>query len=483
MSVQAESFQQAWTSLASPGLDLTRASFEIGWELAHLARLAPPPPDGGTATALPGAGAAAPDVTTRAPVTADEKTAAAANPCTEILSVRDLPPLQDMQVRVERIEAALWYFNTNPNNEIPASANAPIPSVDSLKGKLTAGNIDVCAELQALHTGMIMACAALDGITTGGASNSAAIPAINGLKEAYEVGRLLAVIVLEAGHADDPATFLSYISVDVAKLTSRKEESAAYRAHSLLGGLKGCFPSAAAHSVARNLEDWSNWANNPSAFDLAQARIAISGQGRVWRAILSGQTFARDYIVATSITDAANRLFVNWATSATAIARSFLRTALARFFLALGVIVLLVFFGAFLVDFLTQGAATSGAKNGLTITAVLAAVGSAAGIFHVSRTQVTTILDDIWGMVEPSMIEAELVESIALSTRRLPSDTIGGASPPPTMTMKARFERARKGSLPSAAGTGSKRPPPPDSERGRISAPLVEEHQAAGDGR
>lgn len=176
---------------------------------------------------------------------------------------------------------------------------------------------------------------------------------------------------------------------------------------------------------------------------------------------MSGQTFARDYIVATSITDAANRLFVNWAASATAIARSFLRTALARFFLALGIIVLLVFFGAFLVDFLTQGAATSGAKNGLTITAVLAAVGSAAGIFHVSRTQVTSILGEIWSMVEPSMIEAELVESIALSTRRLPYGTIGGASPPQTMTMKARLARARVGSLPSPATAGPKRPPPP----------------------
>ncbi len=188
------------------------------------------------------------------------------------------------------------------------------------------------------------------------------------------------------------------------------------------------------------------------AFQLEAAQTALRGQGKVWRAILSGQTLARDYIVATSVTDAANRLFVSWAANATAIARSFLRTALARFFLAIGVIALLVFFGAFVVDLVTQGAGTSGAKNGLTITAILAAVASAAGIFHVSRTQVTSALAEIWGMVEQPMVEAELIESIALSTRRLPSDTVGGASPPQTRTMTARLARARQGSLPKKRG-------------------------------
>jgi hypothetical protein len=115
--------------------------------------------------------------------------------------------------------------------------------------------------------------------------------------------------------------------------------------------------------------------------------------------------------------------------------------------LILGIIALLVFIGAFLVDLLTQGGATSGAKNGLTITAILAAAGSAAGIFHVSRTQLTSVLGDVWGSVEPPMLEAELIESIALSTRRLPLDTVGGAVPPQTKTLKARMLRARRGSL------------------------------------
>ena len=45
------------------------------------------------------------------------------------------------------------------------------------------------------------------------------------------------------------------------------------------------------------------------------------------------------------------------------------------------------------------------------------------------------------------MVEAEIVESIALSTRLLPADSIGGASPSQTKTIEQRFLRARSGSL------------------------------------
>ena len=437
MPVQMESFQQAWANLSSPGLELTRASFDVGWEVAHLAR----------ATDKQSATPAGPG--TPKPTGPDEG----------ILAVRDLSPVQDMQARVERIGAALWYFDNHPQNQIPGGIDQStlLSRLADLKNSVN-GNGDIGSTLAAFHVEMVKSCAALDGTTTATQPNSTIVPAINGLKEAYEVGRLLAAIVLEASEARNTDAFRFSISVDAATLprnpgsVPQKVETAAFRAYSLLGGLRGCFPSAAAYSVGRHLEDWSNWAHGEPVdslrdFDLAEARIAILGQGKVWRAILSGQTLARDFIVATSVTDAANRLFVNWSTSATAIAKTFLRSALARFFLALGIIALLVFVGAFLVDLLTQGAATSGAKNALTISAILAAAASAAGIFHVSRTQITSVLGDIWGMIEPPMLEAELIESIALSTRRLPGDTVGGASPPQTKTMEQRLLRAQGGSL------------------------------------
>jgi hypothetical protein len=448
MPVQMESFSVAWDKLASRGLDLTRASFEIGWELAHLAYAE------GKELSSAGTQGTATAAGQKTPGAAGQ--GAAADHYEEILQVRDLSSVEDRQARVESIGAALWYFNSDPQNEIAASINVSLPNIDDLRAAAAGGKADIRPVLAAFHVTMVKACATLDGTTAAAASNNTA-PTLNGLREAYEVGRLLAVIVLRASDADTDDEFRNLVSVDLAEMSPAQEtdkETIVVRAYSMLGGLKGCFPSAAAYSVARHLEDWSAWVNNrpldyptTEIFKRAEAQAAILAQGRVWRAILSGQTLARDYIVATSVTDAANRLFVSWAANATAIARSFLRTALARFFLVLGIIALLVFIGAFLVDLLTQGGATSGAKNGLTITAVLAALGSAAGIFHVSRRQVTSALADIWGMVEPPMVEAELVESIALSTRRLPADTVGGASPPQTKTMKDRLLRARHGSL------------------------------------
>jgi len=419
-AVAAESFQVAWTKLSDLGLDLVRASFEIGWELAHLAYA----------------------------VGSDKTSPNTASTYQEIIAVNDLSDAEDMRVRAERINAALRYFDDRSQVRIPDGVNLTVPSASSLTNALTAKTADIGSELAAFHLTMIMACAGLDGFSTITADGSALL--INGLKDSYEVGRLLAALVL--GASDAAETDLGkYLSITPGTI-SPQPETAAFRVHSILGGLRDCFPSAAAYSVARHLEDWSDWVNGNNVdyagpFNPAQAKIAIAGQGRVWKAILSGQTLGRDYVVAESVADAANRLFVNWSASATAIARTFLRTALARFFLILGLFALIVFVGAFMIDLFTQGSATSGAKNGLTITAMLAAAASGAGIFHVSRTQLTSILGDIWGAVEPTMIEAEIIESIALSTRRLPLDTVGGAVPPQTKTVRARLRRARHGSL------------------------------------
>jgi hypothetical protein len=420
VSVQAESFQAAWARLSSLGLDLVRASFEIGWELAHLAYA----------------------------FSAGKMPAQGTSTYQEILEVDDLTDTEDMQVRVEHIASALRYFDNHSQSRIPDGVNLTVPSIDSLTDALATTTGDIGAELAKFHVATVKACAALDGTSASQADGSELL--INGLKDAYEVGRLLAALVLKACDAGDE-DLRKHLSI-TPEQTSGQQETAAFRAHSMLGGLRDCFPSAAAYSVARHLEDWSDWVNGNQVdyaepFNPAQARAAIAGQGRVWKAMLSGQTLARDYIVAEGVADAANRLFVNWAASATAIARSFLRTALARFFLILGVLVLLVFIGAFLIDLFSEADGTSGAKDGLTITAMLAAAGSAAGIFHVSRTQLTSILGDIWSEVKPAMIEAELIESIALSTRRLPLDTVGGAAPPQTKTVKARMLRAKYGSL------------------------------------
>lgn len=420
MPVEMESIQNAWDTLQDLGLPLARASFEIGWEVAHIAGSlvaagpAENPPDG----TLP------PDGAARDAIIAFQRLA---NP-------EDLSVSEDVQARVCRIEAGLWYFDNHPVDQIPAGVSLSLP-IAALKKAVTEGG-DSRSALAQFHLGMVDACASLDGtIGPGG------VP-LNGLKEAYEVGRLLCLVVGQASRAASRADLMAVLSIDPGN-SAQGKETAAFRAHAMLGGLKGCLPSTAAYSVARHLEDWSGWVaaipgGDASDPRITEARIAIVGQGRVWRAILSGQALARDYIVSTSVTDAADRLLANWSANASALGRAFFRSAIARLVLVLLVIAILVFLGAFAIDLLTSGGATSGAKNGLTITAMLGALASAAGIFHVSRTQVSSALDSVWSMAESAMLKAELVESIAESTRRLPGDSVSGAPPARTRTRAGR---------------------------------------------
>jgi hypothetical protein len=470
MTVQLDSIATVWEKLASPGLDLTRASFEIGWEVAHLAyadggqAALGDPADGGQPALGDPADGGQPALGDPAAV---DKTAGG----DLVEQPRDLSLQGLAQERATRIQASLWYFQDHPEGEIPSSMAAPAPDMTPVVTAI-AEQGSLTAALEAFHKSMIMACARLEGTTTSSQPNSSGA-LIHGLKDAYEVGRLLALVVLTGSCAATTAEFKACVSVTPA---NGLPETAVQRAYSLLGNLRDCFPGTAAYCVARHVEDWSDWVagrtidNPPPKFDdsqLAQSQVALLSQGRVWRAILSGQAPAQNYVVAASFTDAANRLFVNWATSITAIARSFLRTALARFFLILAAIILLVFAGAFVFDLLTHGGLTSGAKSGLTIATVLAAAASAAGVFHVSRTQVTSTLDDIWAQLEEPMLAAEFTESIAMSTRRLPTDTVAGAAPRPSMTSRQRFRRARRRNLPSS----SEAPNVAAAPAGRGSAP------------
>ncbi len=416
MPVQMESMQNAWDTLQDLGLPLARASFEIGWEVAHIA--------GSLAAADPVGAGQAPDGVAQDVGPAYQR----------LLNPEDLSVSEDVQARVCRIEAGLWYFGGHPVEQIPAGINLSLP-IDALKQAVTQGG-DSRSMLAQFHLGMIGTCALLDG--TVGPSG---VP-LNGLREAYEVGRLLCLIVRQASEAANRAELTAVLSVDPGNSAAGKE-TAAFRAHAMLGGLKACLPSAAAYSVARHLEEWSTWVaaispDNPNDPRVAAARMAIVGQGRVWRAILSGQAFARDYIASASVTEAADRLLANWSANTNALAGAFFRSSIARLVLVLLIIAILVFLGAFAIALLTSGGATSGAKDGLTITAMLAGLGSAAGIFHVSRGQVTTALDKVWTVAESAMLQAELVESIADSTRRLPGDSVSGAPPARTRTRGTR---------------------------------------------
>jgi hypothetical protein len=427
----AESIDNAWARLAGQGLDLARASFTIGWELAHIAYMV----SGASATGL--------------------TTATDSATFQLMLEPTDLSASDEAATRASRIGASLWYFKNYPAGEIPRWVGTIAPDVADLHKAVLTPGADVTGPLAKFHKDMITTCAELDGTTTATTAD-AGQSGLHGLHDAYEVGRLLAVVVLTGSRSASQQDFTAAVSIEPGG-----PDNAAFRAYALLGGLRDCFPAAAAYSVARHLEDWSTWVNKqdeaqqfidnpPPRYDEGSnwtlGMPAIHTQGRVWRAMLSGDALPRNYVVATSFTDAANRLLVDWATGATAVARGFARTAMARFLFIVAGILLAIFVGAAAFALLGHDV-SSGTKGGVTVATIVAALATGAGVFHVSRTQVTTALTKVWDLVEPPMLEAELIEAIAMSTRRLPSDTVGGASPPQNTTIRKRLYRARRGSL------------------------------------
>ncbi len=250
MPVEMESILNAWDTLQDLGLPLARASFEIGWEVAHIAGslIAAGPAENPPDETPPSDGAA------RDAIVAFQRLA---NP-------EDLSVSEDVQARVCRIEAGLWYFDNHPVDQIPAGISLSLP-VAALKKAVTEGG-DSRSALAQFHLGMVDTCASLDGtIGPGG------VP-LNGLKEAYEVGRLLCLVVGQASQAASRADLMAVLSIDPGS-SAQGKETAAFRAHAMLGGLKGCLPSTAAYSVARHLEDWSGWVAAIPADDASDPRI------------------------------------------------------------------------------------------------------------------------------------------------------------------------------------------------------------------
>jgi hypothetical protein len=279
--------------------------------------------------------------------------------------------------------------------------------------------------------------------STGG--TAAAVPA--GLTKAYEVGRLLSGIVQSGTHESDPAAFHRLLSIG----RSPDQRQAVDRAHSLLAELHSSLPAGSAHAVSRHLDDWSDWLavdrarrekgkrgkakmkttwwqrrdakrNPPPRFDLPTARLALDAQGDIWQSVLSGQTLGRSYLTTTSYTDAADHLLCHAAMGNQSIVRHFLSTTVGKIVTLLLVVALAVF--AVVVAVTVFDPRGTGGKTSTGLAAVLATAGGAGSLVHATRTRLTNLATDVWGLVQSPMIEAELGEAIARATRRLPSDLV-----------------------------------------------------------
>jgi hypothetical protein len=433
-----ESFAEAFGNFGDPGVDQARACVAVGWAMADLVSLLPQvigkDPTGGRG--LPNA---------ECPL--------------GLTTVQDLSPVTQWEVRIVQIRVALGVL-TFPQDW-------PAPNVASLE--LDGVKDQQAAEkaLCAFHEAFLVSCAAVEANTAptssraAKAADSAATPV--GLTKCYEVGRLLAGITITGATndkltADDITHLLTLRSLQ----ESDGDVSAADRAHALLGDIRASLPSAAAYSVARHLEDWSAWANGAdfdSAANLStlgsqpsRIRAALAEQGQVWHTILSGQTLPRDYLVPTSYADAGDHLLLHWTDRAQSLVRSFLRTIVGKAVLVILLVALAVFLSAFIIAL--QDPHTSGAKSGLSLAAVLTSFGAAAGTLHVSRQRISSTVGEIWSLVEPVLVDAELKEAIAQATRRLPADTIGGGSARATYNKPAstRTARAHRAAVPDEAG-------------------------------
>jgi hypothetical protein len=311
------------------------------------------------------------------------------------------------------------------------------------------------------HQAFVVSCATLEATTaptSDRAAKGGAAASPVGLAKCYEAGRILAGISI-TGSTDRSIDLKALLTLRSQSLkASDVEGGAADRAHALLGDIRGSLPSAAAYSAARHLEDWSAWLNGEnldSAADYAtistkpeQIRAALTEQGHVWHTILCGQTLARDYLVPTSYADAGDHLLLHWANGAQSLVRSFLRTIVGKAVVVVLFTALAIFVSAFAIALHDPHA--SGAKSGLSLAAILTAAGTAAGTFHITRQRISTTVGEIWSLVEPVLVEAEMKEAIAQSTRRLPVDTIGGGSAPATdRSAAARTKRARRAALPA----------------------------------
>jgi hypothetical protein len=424
-----ESFAEAFDQFSDPGVDRARACVAVGWAVADMISLLPqlPPPDPPVVDCPPG-----------------------------LTVVSDLPPDSQWNIRIVQIQVALdvLQFPTYPQG----------PDLDSLKfaagtdvGSLTAG-------LCSFHKGFLSACAAVEAKTAPASDRAAKSdnsPAATpvGLTKCYEVGRLLSGITIKGStdkslSSDDIKALVTLHSQSVQ--AADEGASAADRAHALLADIRASLPSAAAYSAARHMEDWSAWVNGDPLDSAAnwetmrsrpeQVRAALAEQGQVWHTILSGQTLARDYLVPTSYADAADHLLLHWASRVQSLVRSFLRTIVGKVVVVVLAIALAVFLSAFIIAL--QDPHTSGAKSGLSLAAILTAVGTAAGTFHVSRQRISSTVGEVWSLVEPTLVEAEMKEAIAQATRRLPTESIGGSSAAAATSSAVRAKRARKATLP-----------------------------------
>jgi hypothetical protein len=408
-------FQQALKSLNSYGTPEVVAAFQVGWGMQHLRCWKPSQRDDrdwaarkvlrleaalddlkARDPARNGAGLAS---TTSAVATqgGDDPFAAAEYPSTMPLreAVRQFPEINEDDA-VTDLEAELKGFHS---------------ALDEFDARFWRAVL-VARE-----------CAAFPKDAAGSQQPPAAIAAA--VADAYQLGlRLSSVCSAGAAAASEH---------DLKAAISRPDSKDATEAYALASRLRGSFPAGAAFAVARHIEDWSDWVNDaepPIAMQDCQKAMFL--QGKVWESLLTGQSLGKDYLVSSSYVDAADHILVKWGLSTASLARTMRRTAMGKLVLVVLGLALIVSLGTLVYQFgLTSSVrsdGTTGPSAATIVTVLVGILGSAAGLVHYARAHIMAATARIWELTEPALVASEVLEAIAIATRRLPTEGMSGGA-------------------------------------------------------
>jgi hypothetical protein len=279
----------------------------------------------------------------------------------------------------------------------PAPADATLPSASELGGP---------DRLRLLTTAIANDLALL----ADAAGPLPPLAAAAGQPQAYAFHKLLVEALTAADYRLGKAYSLGVRLADVTKRSADAQELrdafAATRLEETVGwleDLRSQFPRYAAHAVKETLLDWAAWVDVPGDRPVdAHVLARLREQGRLWRALLSGEKDAchllrpDDYVVAAR--GLGHRL-----------GHLVRRTIWSAWGVGAALVVGVIVGGGYVI----VHNAHHGSKAALAITTIVGGVGiSWKGISATLGKSITRVERPIW--------EAELGESIAAAARRLP---------------------------------------------------------------
>ncbi len=203
------------------------------------------------------------------------------DPPRRLPGISRLTPAQRLQMRLEKIDAALAMLRATF-----AAAGVTAPRTQPVRAQFTAEQLDVGLAQRAIRT---LHASILTGLTAADPS----------LGKAYGLGRALAD---SCQQADDRAAL--------------KERFAHYRLETVRGwlhDLASALPAHTAKGVLMSLTRWEAWAANATRQSderFGSARPSINAivrrQGEMWRSVLCGEKDPRDQLTPDDYADAAS---------------------------------------------------------------------------------------------------------------------------------------------------------------------------------